>query len=82
MALRERWRACDLQCRSPFVIMTLPRLLPAAAGWDGAFHPAAVTDVRNSDQANDQRSIQRSPSRSQFEAIWPGVATFSDVANT
>ena len=35
-----------------------------------------------SDQANDQRSIQRSPSRSQFEAIWSDVATFSDVAKT
>ena len=34
------------------------------------------------DQANDQRSIQRSPSRSQFEAIWSDVATFSDVAKT
>ena len=34
------------------------------------------------DQANDQRSIQRSPSRSQFEPICSGVATLSDVAKT
>ena len=34
------------------------------------------------DHANDQRSIQRSPSLSQFEPICAGSASFSDVAKT
>ena len=39
----------------------------------------AVTDA---DQANDQRSIQRSPSVSQFDAIFSGSASLSEVAKT
>ena len=52
---------------------TRHRVAPA-----GSFLPS----VPGADHANDQRSIQRSPSRSQFEAICFGRASFSDVAKT
>ena len=44
----------------------------------GSFLPS----VPGADHANDQRSIQRSPSLSQFEPICAGRASFSDVAKT
>ena len=42
----------------------------------------AADSVLAPDHANDQRSIQRSPSLSQFEPICAGSASFSDVAKT
>ena len=64
------------------------RLLAAAhrvprPAWQGAA-PAGrfLPSVPGADHANDQRSIQRSPSTSQFEAIWSDRASLSDVAKT
>ena len=56
---------------------------PPAQQKKGPENPAPSNFVsRDRDQANDQRSAQRSPSMSQFEPSISEVITWSEVANT